>query len=513
MNPFNSTSPAPLPAVAGAIMASPPAYHPPAVSDNSTLTPLPTDGEACGYGASDKNGSICGYGLCCSLNSNTCGSDAKSCGATYCLPRFSTGCQLQGTINEELKPQARLPSSDKSSSRASFQERQTRSAEYADAKSSTLSNLYRRPSLPWLADLPRPELGNVPYGELITTCNEPWTVALTFDDGPWYYTEDLLDILRDYEAVATFFVCGGNMGGDGQITDHGHPQLLQRMVNEGHQVGTHTWAHSDLSTVGEDAIVDQLLLNEQALVQALGRIPTYFRPPYFSTNDDVLDTVGSLGYHVINADVDTNDWKGDYDAARQAFSQAVHGGQGDGAGGKIVLAHDIHDRTVHELAAFMIEQARNAGFRLVTVGECMGDPEQNWYRDPRTGGPYGSARSKPGSRRDVNTHLDRQRGSFYPPSPTEHLENGPLETGQWSLPLHIPTPTHAYNTPTTAAAEPVDPGVARRGLEAHDEPPQPRAILLAFGPGAGPVNEGGSPSSKATFALVLALATVFFFLQ
>lgn len=362
----------------------------------------------------------------------------------------------------------------------------------------------------------------MPYGELITTCNEPGTVALTFDDGPWQYTEDLLDILRDYDAVATFFVCGGNMGGDGQITGYGHPKLLRRMVKEGHQVGTHTWAHPDLTTIGDYGIIDQLLLNEQALVQTLGRIPTYFRPPYFSTNDDVLDTVGSLGYHVINAGVDTNDWKGDYDAARQTFIQAVQQGQWDRSPGKIVLAHDIHDRTVHELAAFMIEQARDAGFRLVTVGECMGDPKQNWYRDPRTGGPYGSASSKPG-KRDANAHLDGQveepaglLRSYYPPSPTGDLEIPPFESGRGSLPSHIPTPAEAYNTLITRAAEPsesLNTGVARQVLEGHDGPPKPRGILLTFGPGAGPVNEGGSPSSKATFALVLALATVFFFLQ
>ena len=361
----------------------------------------------------------------------------------------------------------------------------------------------------------------MPYGELITTCNEPGTVALTFDDGPWQYTEGLLDILRDYEAEATFFVCGGNMGGDGQITDHDHPQLLRRMVNEGHQVGTHTWAHSDLTTVEDYDILDQLLLNEQALVQALGRIPTYFRPPYFSTNDDVLDTVGNLGYHVINAGVDTNDWKGDYDAARQAFSQAVQQGQWDGSGGKIVLAHDIHDRTVHELAAYMIEQARDAGFRLVTVGECMGDPEQNWYRDPRTGGPYSSASSKP-AKRDATSPLDGQGEepvgllkSYYRPNPTEHLHKVPLKIGH-GPPLNFPSPTVKYNTLITRAAEPSDSvatGVAPRGLEEHDAQPQPRPILFAFGPGAGPVTGGGSPSSKATFGPVLALVTVFYLLQ
>lgn len=343
----------------------------------------------------------------------------------------------------------------------------------------------------------------MPYGELITTCNEPGTVALTFDDGPWEYTEELLDILSDYGAEATFFVCGGNMGGDGQITDYGHPHLLRRMVDEGHQVGTHTWAHADLTTVDDYGILDQLLLNEQALVQALGRIPTYFRPPYFSTNDDVLDTVGDLGYHVISAGVDTNDWKGDYDAARQAFSQAVQQGPWDGSAGKIVLAHDIHERTVHELAAYMIEQARDAGFRLVTVGECMGDPEENWYRDPRTGGPwaFGSSGNSALVRRDVvpappggqDEESAESLRVYYPPTSTEGLHNKTR---------HVP---HLkFNALVARAAE------TSQSVAANATHPSTVIVPLQMVPGTRPVNGVGSSSPKATFGLVLALANVFF---
>lgn len=361
-------------------------------------------------------------------------------------------------------------------------------------------------------------MGSVPYGELITTCNEPGTIALTFDDGPWEYTEELLDILSDYGAQATFFVCGGNMNGDGQITNYGHPRLLRRMVNEGHQVGTHTWGHPDLTTVDEHGILDHLLQNEQALVQALGRIPTYFRPPYFSTNEDVLDTVGELGYHVINAGVDTNDWKGDYDAARQAFSQAVQQGSWDGSAGKIVLAHDIHEQTVHELAAYMIEQARDAGFRLVTVGECMGDPEENWYRDPRTGGPwaFGSSGNSALVKRDVviapSDGQDEKPAeslrSYYPPTSTRRIHKVPLKTGYAPLLMPIPTATDKVNALVARAAEPSQSGAANAT--------QPAAVVspLRMVPGNPPPVKGvGSPSPKATFGLALALANMFFLLH
>lgn len=50
------------------------------------------------------------------------------------------------------------------------------------------------------------------------------------------------------------------------------------------------------------------------------------------------------------------------------------------------LAHDTHQRTVHGYAQFMIDNAREHGFKLVRVGDCLNDPEENWYRDPLTGG-------------------------------------------------------------------------------------------------------------------------------
>jgi len=53
----------------------------------------------------------------------------------------------------------------------------------------------------------------------------------------------------------------------------------------------------------------------------------------------------------------------------------------------ITLAHDIHLDTVHGLTQFMIDKARQAGYKLVTVGDCLGDPKSNWYRDAKTGNP------------------------------------------------------------------------------------------------------------------------------
>jgi peptidoglycan/xylan/chitin deacetylase (PgdA/CDA1 family) len=129
-------------------------------------------------------------------------------------------------------------------------------------------------------------------------------VALTFDDGPYLYTSQLLDTLKAAGVNATFCVVGNN-GGKGQIegTSTGYPAIIQRMIGEGHQVASHTWSHQDLTTLTHQQRVDQVIKNEIALVDILGFFPTYLRPPYEDMNSDVLSDLNALGYHVVSVRV------------------------------------------------------------------------------------------------------------------------------------------------------------------------------------------------------------------
>lgn len=294
------------------------------------------------------------------------------------MPLYSTGCVMQGHINAELiaATQTSKPWRQYVLAPGSLDV----SEEYS-GDDNKLANTTSRSFLPpsYLSSLSRPALGSVPYGQVIDTCAVPGTLALTFDDGPWQYTSDLLDLLDREGARATFFVCGGNMVDD-QLTSYGYPELLRRMLASGHQVGSHTWAHADLAGLPDAEVRQQVWLNEQALVDVLGFLPTYLRPPYLSWSDATLDVMAALGYHVASLDVDTRDWEGDYDAAQQTFIDALAGGES-----RIVLAHDIREQTVHELAEFMIDEARARGYQLVTLGECLGDDSENWYRNPHDG--------------------------------------------------------------------------------------------------------------------------------
>ncbi|KAL3464995.1 hypothetical protein BJX64DRAFT_74924 [Aspergillus heterothallicus] len=196
-----------------------------------------------------------------------------------------------------------------------------------------------------------------PYGTYITSCYVPGAVALTFDDGPYIYTEELLDLLARYGAKATFFVNGHNLDGN--------YWLIQRIVNEGHQLASHTYNHPDLTTLDDASMADQMTRLEAQFMEAVGVIPTYMRPPYLAVNDHVLGVMADLGYHVIGASVDTKDYENDHPdligRSVERFNRELD------QGGTIVLAHDVHEQTVHTLTSIMLDEIFERGLRRTCI--------------------------------------------------------------------------------------------------------------------------------------------------
>lgn len=105
-------------------------------------------------------------------------------------------------------------------------------------------------------------------------------------------------------------------------------------------------------------------LLESALMGIIGKYPTYMRPPYFSTNALVLQTMSDLGYHVITADIDTLDWQNDSEGGISTSVQRFKDGLS--AGGSIELSHDVHQWTANVLVQSMIDEVRNRGLRGMT---------------------------------------------------------------------------------------------------------------------------------------------------
>ncbi|KAI0132787.1 carbohydrate esterase family 4 protein [Xylariales sp. AK1849] len=226
----------------------------------------------------------------------------------------------------------------------------------------------------------RIEVGDVPYGVIVTACR-PGKMALTYDDGPGVFTEELLDILDSNGVKATFFVNGDN--GNGPITDAeaGLADIIKETYSAGHQIGSHTFSNADLALLSSEERVKEMIQLEDALSEVIGVVPRYMRPPYTSCEADCVEDMSVFGYHVVNFNIDTKDYLGDYAEARTTFSSALDSAD-PAQEGFIGLAHDIHAESVHILSQYMIDEAKNHGYELVTLGECLGDPVEDWYREP-----------------------------------------------------------------------------------------------------------------------------------
>lgn len=157
------------------------------------------------------------------------------------------------------------------------------------------------PAGPSTLNTPRPLKGPITYTDDIWDCNIDNVVALTFDDGPYIYTAQLLDILKSYGFSATFFMTGNNNGKGAIDTTAPYPDLIKRMVAEGHQVASHTWSHYSLSNSSHDLRVSQMVKNEMALNNIIGMWPTYMRPPYSDCTQEsgCWDDMVALGYHRV----------------------------------------------------------------------------------------------------------------------------------------------------------------------------------------------------------------------
>lgn len=147
----------------------------------------------------------------------------------------------------------------------------------------------------------------MPYGQGIFACKEPGTVAITYDDGPYVYTDGVLDLFKEKNFKATFFVTGVNIG-KGAIDDPSTPwpAVIKRMDDEGHQIASHTWSHQDLSAITQEQRIDQMVKLEMALSNIIGKFPTYMRPPYSSCNGACETDMKALGYVISYFDLDTD---------------------------------------------------------------------------------------------------------------------------------------------------------------------------------------------------------------
>lgn len=176
-------------------------------------------------------------------------------------------------------------------------------------------------------------------------------IALTFDDGPGEYTEELINCLVENNAKATFFMLGQNV--------EAYPEIAKELSDAGMELGNHSYSHPDLVTIGADAAAQQVSNTDAALKAATGFEATVMRPPGGSFNDSVKS---AIDHPLIIWSIDTRDW------ATKSEDQTYQVVMDNAQDGSVVLMHDIHEWSV-KAAIRMIPDLIAKGFKLVTVSE------------------------------------------------------------------------------------------------------------------------------------------------
>lgn len=185
--------------------------------------------------------------------------------------------------------------------------------------------------------------------------------AITFDDGPSANTSHLLDLLAEHGVPATFFLLGKNVAL--------RPQLVRRILAEGHEIGNHSWSHPKLRALSREQQREELARTD-ALLRELGASPRHMRPPYGAYNEDTLAVVEDLGLSVLLWSQDSHDWKRlpvSYALLPNTMGHVYEPGTLRG----IFLFHDTRRRTVDDLPRIISELRAGGCRRFVTVSEYL----------------------------------------------------------------------------------------------------------------------------------------------
>lgn len=216
-------------------------------------------------------------------------------------------------------------------------------------------------------------------------------LVLTFDDGPHpVYTPQILDILKHNDVHAVFFLLGENI--------IGREDLVRRIYNEGHEIGDHTFTHSDYVHESEWRIRWELNATNKILEHIIGRSTKIYRPPYLLDIFDVavpqqqsahaVAWAAENGYITVGADIDPRDW------AAKSSAEVIENIKRDleTTGGNIVLLHDGENEarnSVDTLEA-VIREFRKEGYEFISLSEYLGVTRSQLMPPSQRPAPYTS---------------------------------------------------------------------------------------------------------------------------
>jgi peptidoglycan-N-acetylglucosamine deacetylase len=193
-------------------------------------------------------------------------------------------------------------------------------------------------------------------------------VALTFDDAPdTTFTPQVLDTLKKHKVKATFFLVGTQAAK--------HPDMVKRIVSEGHVIGNHTYDHKLLTKLSDDAFQQEIMRTQSILEKLCGYTPRLIRPPYGEISESQLLWASEHNYRIVNWNVDSNDWR------QLSESQVSDNILKHTKAGSIVLQHsgggpgqDLSG-TVNALP-HVIQTLQSRGYKLVTLPDLLGESKK-----------------------------------------------------------------------------------------------------------------------------------------
>lgn len=183
-------------------------------------------------------------------------------------------------------------------------------------------------------------------------------LAMTFDDGPHpTLTPKLLDLLKARNIKATFYVVGRNA--------EQYPEIMRRIVEEGHEVANHTWNHPALTKCSAGKIASEVGRTSDVITRTTGKAPTNMRPPYGAINAAITKRLNEeFGLTVVMWSVDPLDWKR---PGPSVVAKRIIDGAHPGA---IILSHDIHPGTIEAMPR-ALDELKARGYEFVTVSELL----------------------------------------------------------------------------------------------------------------------------------------------
>ncbi|MBS0246855.1 MAG: polysaccharide deacetylase family protein [Proteobacteria bacterium] len=194
-------------------------------------------------------------------------------------------------------------------------------------------------------------------------------VVLTFDDGPWPgHTPDVLKALADQCTKALFFPIGKHAGY--------HPEILKRVVAEGHTVGSHTWSHKDLSRLTQQEAVDEFEKGVAAVSIALGNKPIapFFRFPALRHPPEMVKYLGDRNVGIFSTDLDSFDFK--MRKPEQVVASVMKKLEKNGKG--IILMHDFQQATA-KAAPELLKRLKEGGYKVVQItGKTPLEPKKEY---------------------------------------------------------------------------------------------------------------------------------------